>query len=768
MKGLKQGRFMKTKKLVAMMAMLLLASCSFKVGTTSENTNGSENSNTNTNNSSETSQNSDTSSEENVTTSFNNNTSNPSQETSTESNNNSSYESSSSENSLGGGSSSSSSSSSTMKEDDNLVVDQGIKSYGTYIEAFYATFEGSDKNKVSVEYKLNSDSTFTKLDQELIRSIGNNTIRFDAVGLKEGKYTFKITTDKNEVLNVKNIQVTKADRSGYAFYKNNEGVGAYNNDGTLKKNAIVVYVSEETKNTVKANGKTGIAAIMKSATSGTPMCIRIIGRIVCDTRNSSGSYEKKYTMINGLTDKPTDDGTYFNMLDVDNAKNLTLEGVGDDAEIYQWGLEFSKCSSLEVKNLTFSKYTDDACGIDGDRSKPSTYQRFFIHNNRFNVGENKFNDTPEHDKAEGDGATDIKGVSYATYAYNSYYNCHKTGLIGGNANDLTSHLTYHHNYYSSCQSRLPLGRQANMHYYNNVFEGTTNTCMDLRANAYAFTEANYFINSKNPVKTSKEKSYGTGVCKSFNDVFKSTSGTNNANKVSSREANVSNTCTFGKTFDTDPNNFYYDSVNKVSKVEHLTSAEVAYQETKMYAGVQKNNPTSSSQGGNQGQQTSSQNVVSSSSKNTSSSKSSTTSYEVPSTMKALFNASLLETTSYTSNFESQGFSIKARSDKAVDIVKSSDFTSFNQNYTKVLKLGGKGDETCRSIHFTINSDALVKIYARSGSTETRTLQLSTGGSAIDQFSVDGTAKMFETTLSKGTYCLFSLRSNIEIAAIEIY
>ncbi len=328
------------------------------------------------------------------------------------------------------------------------VVDAAITNQGNYIDACYATFKDNDASKCKVDYKLSSDATYQKLDQELIRSIGNGEVRFDAVGLKAGHYDFKITTSSSKVLEMKNIKVTSSDRSGYAFYKAKEGIGAYNLDGSLKKNAIVVYVTEDTKNTVKANGKTGIAAIMKSATSGTPMCVRIIGRIVCDTRNSSGNYEKKYTMINGLTDKPTSDGTYFNMLDIGGGKNITLEGIGDDAEIYQWGMSWNKCSSIEVKNLTYSKYTDDACGVAGDTSDPSKYTRFFIHNNRFNVGENKYNDTPEHDKAEGDGSTDVKGVSYATYCYNSYYSCHKTGLIGGNASDKTSNLTYHHNYYS--------------------------------------------------------------------------------------------------------------------------------------------------------------------------------------------------------------------------------------------------------------------------------------------------------------------------------
>ena len=65
-----------------------------------------------------------------------------------------------------------------------------------------------------------------------------------------------------------NVDVMEYDRSGYAHFNYNEGVGAYKDDGTLKDNAIVLYVTDATKNTVelKYNGKTvrGIGNILNS------------------------------------------------------------------------------------------------------------------------------------------------------------------------------------------------------------------------------------------------------------------------------------------------------------------------------------------------------------------------------------------------------------------------------------------------------------------------------------------------------------------------
>ena len=50
------------------------------------------------------------------------------------------------------------------------------------------------------------------------------------------KYSFKGSVE---------VEVTEHDRSGYAHFNNESGVGAYNNDGTLKSNAVVVYITEE-------------------------------------------------------------------------------------------------------------------------------------------------------------------------------------------------------------------------------------------------------------------------------------------------------------------------------------------------------------------------------------------------------------------------------------------------------------------------------------------------------------------------------------------
>ena len=55
------------------------------------------------------------------------------------------------------------------------------------------------------------------------------------------------------------------DRSGYAHWNYSSGVGAYNNDGTLKSGVTVIYVNNSNKDTVTYNGKTGLYNIFYSA-----------------------------------------------------------------------------------------------------------------------------------------------------------------------------------------------------------------------------------------------------------------------------------------------------------------------------------------------------------------------------------------------------------------------------------------------------------------------------------------------------------------------
>ena len=511
--------------------------------------------------------------------------------------------------------------------EDVPVVSDTVTFAQTANESAAFEWEESSASGASVEYKLSSDSAYTPVDEELIRQISDDTARVDILGLKGGEnYDFRITTGADEVIDIPSVAISAYDRSGYAHFNYSDGVGAYNDDGTLKDNAIVVYVSEETKNSaITVNGRTydGLVDLLQNATtSGTPIAIRVLGQISAATWNPKTLSETQdaleenlpdnnrfteeqiisagintlntttYSVLEGLTNRISysrgEFDSRYNDCSIDGAQNVTLEGVGTDAKIFQWGMTWSNSTSIEVRNLTFDDYTEDACSFQGDESEPEANtesspsdfntQRVWFHHNTVNQGMNYWDVTAEQDKHEGDGGTDLTRVSYVSVAYNHYYNCHKTGLVGGGNSVRGANITFHHNWYEQCGSRLPLGRQANMHMYNNYYDGSTSENMSIRAGAFAFIENCYFDNANRPIRT-QDGDGRKGFAKVYNSIFvgdQIESG-QNVTEVDDRAERVGNTDNFlGEEyyyFDTNSDVFYYDEANNRSDVEvmHDTS-----------------------------------------------------------------------------------------------------------------------------------------------------------------------------------------------------
>lgn len=320
--------------------------------------------------------------------------------------------------------------------------------------------------------------------------------------------------------------------------------------------------------------------------------------------------ESKYTKLTGLTNrimysagksgKFNELDSYYNMLDVQNLKDVTLEGVGCDAKIFQWGLTWKNCNSIEVRNLTFEAYTEDACSFEGPKNGDAECteldqfksNNIWLHHNTFLRGHNVWDVCAELDKGDGDGATDFKRNADVTISYNHYYNNHKTGLIGGSDTQTTANVTFHHNWYQQCESRLPLARQANMHMYNNYYDHSTSSNMSIRANGYAFIEYCYFDNAKNPIEAEPNSS-PNGYVKLFNCTFEGISyaASNYITVVTKREDTVVNDNIFFEHFDTDPDNFYYDATAKKtitkSGFEMLSTDQVKTQ-IPLLAGVHVN------------------------------------------------------------------------------------------------------------------------------------------------------------------------------------
>ena len=138
------------------------------------------------------------------------------------------------------------------------------------------------------------------------------------------------------------------------------------------------------------------------------------------------------------------------------------------------------------------------------------------------------------DQAKGDGQLDTKKSTYVTHSYNHFWDGGKVHLQG-NKGDTSQYITYHHNWYDHCDSRMPRVREADtIHVYNNFYDGISKYGIGATTGCSIFSEANYFLNVKAPMMSSKQgtdaKGEGTfsgengGIIKSYGDYISTTCG----------------------------------------------------------------------------------------------------------------------------------------------------------------------------------------------------------------------------------------------------
>ncbi len=441
-----------------------------------------------------------------------------------------------------------------------------IKLCGGWFEEAFAEWDSSEiGSNVKVSYAQSGSSAFTAVDAELIRGS-----RVDIPGLK-GNTSYDIKIEGSAGSAVCTVKTMAFDRSGYAHWNYSSGVGAYNNDGTLKSGAEVIYVTNSNKDTITYGGKTGLYNIFSSAKPK-----NVVFRFIGDIDVPAGSK---------ANDGKQNDGS--SMLYLQYAENVTVEGIGYNASLNKWGFEIKRSESVEVRNLYLAQYPDDGISVTGGKDQLS--QHIWIHNNTILSGYNAYagNGTVDADKADGDGSTDIKYTHYVTVSYNCYDGCHKTSLVGGGVGQLQDWITYHHNWFNGTESRNPRAREAHIHSYNNYFVNNKQYGIGASYNSKVFSEANYFSGTYHPLAAEAMGSDAySGTIKSYNDKFDNCNmGSGMAYKtVSSRneQAAISNAKSGGEAYD----NFDLDS----SKIYSYTAQtpEAAKTEVENYAGRMQN------------------------------------------------------------------------------------------------------------------------------------------------------------------------------------
>ena len=407
----------------------------------------------------------------------------------------------------------------TAASDSGAIQNNGVQitTAAGWNESLYAEwehFEGADNYNVYVKGGQYAD--YTKIDGQLVRSYGSYN-RADAVGLKAGDdYSIKVVPvinakeEESKASIATNIIVRSFNRDGYAHHQASAGIGAYNNDGTLKEGARILYISKDNAKTVtldmlvktgKTETRTGIQDILKAYEKGIetrPLCIRIIGLLKKDDMPELGSSSI------GLQVK----GKGQNM-------NLTIEGVGNDATFHGFGILVRNCRYVELRNLGVMMHPEDGISFDTDN------EHLWGHNLDIFYGENKGGD-----KAKGDGSFDVKGTFYATVSANHYWDSGKCNL---NSNkDEVDYVTYHHNWFDHSDSRHPRVRVSkHLHVFNNYYDGNSKYGVGATTASCIFVEKNYFRHCKYPMLISKQGSdihNGTGTSSETKGNFSSEDG----------------------------------------------------------------------------------------------------------------------------------------------------------------------------------------------------------------------------------------------------
>jgi pectate lyase len=366
-------------------------------------------------------------------------------------------------------------------------------------------------------YYTGVGQTNVKIDSPLIRSYGSY-FRADILGLAAGTYTVSVKPVISGVerpgTTTGSITVLAHDRSGFAF-QGGRIPGAYNLNGTIKANAVILYITQNTKNTVSlnvtgasANPCVGLQTILDGFKRGNdprPLAIRLIGNIT----------DLSYMVAGDIVIENKNLAT----------SSITFEGVGADAVANGWGLRIKTASNIEVRNLGFMLTN----AVEGDNvSLQQNNDHVWVHNCDLFYGVAG----GDADQIKGDGAMDAKKSTYITFSYNHFWDSGKCNLLGLSENTTTGlYITYHHNWYDHSDSRHPRVRFYSAHVYNNYYDGNSRYGAGSTLGSSVFMEGNFFRNCRFPMLTSRQgtdifydaaggfSGEAGGTIKSFNNVI---------------------------------------------------------------------------------------------------------------------------------------------------------------------------------------------------------------------------------------------------------
>ena len=261
----------------------------------------------------------------------------------------------------------------TTEAPTQVNIELNVAEVKGYMECIKLKFENEENASYSVGYKKSGTGAYSYVSNSNIeKSASANSCEITA--LAAGNYDLCVTkkTDKGSVTKTyDNVSVAAIDRSGYAHFNNTSGIGAYNDDGTIKSNAVILNLTNANKNTITATFSgtkyVGIANIlMNLSKSQNPVLIRVHGKITTNQWNYKAVTPRR-TDNSNLTD--THFTNTFSTQYGENIANLNLrlkdakEGVSYNYKTTATGIVRVDNSSSSKKTTTYngkSVYDDDS------------------------------------------------------------------------------------------------------------------------------------------------------------------------------------------------------------------------------------------------------------------------------------------------------------------------------------------------------------------------------------------------------------------------
>jgi pectate lyase len=312
------------------------------------------------------------------------------------------------------------------------------------------------------------------------------------------------------------VTIHANNKSGYSFQCWMGEETSADSVYTIKINGNVNAIARFLPNSLQADS----AAIGYSSVEddkGTPFSV--FGGALGDTVEATTITDLKTYLGDANPHVVKFSGEYIGPDTIYVKSDKTLLGVGTNAHLRNIEVRINQAQNVIIRNVIVSHvHPKDAIAIN-DKSKNILIDHCELFSQRGdNDGDGDSGD--EQDKDWYDGLLDIKNQSsFITVSWSALHDHYKVCLMASNDEafaDSVARITFHHNYFFNCESRLPLIRFGKAHIYNNYYKDCHNA-VNSRMGAWVRVEGNYFENVYRAVFS--EDSPVIGSAQLVNNIF---------------------------------------------------------------------------------------------------------------------------------------------------------------------------------------------------------------------------------------------------------